>query len=262
MYEYTGPRPPEIDSEAQKFLRPTQSLTQDIIGKRAQGIGVGYEPERRATLEALLKSNLDKRQEDEVRSAQGMAGRSGLSGNLAAQNALEGRVRRDVGRTYGEGLANITIEDLARANQERDTNTERLRGLNEFNFNQENRRADFGLREFLGEGGLNQSESQFGRNLAFQQQQQSDQNNSDLAELATYAGLGLVSGGNPVVMAAAPTVTDALKSSGQGIAPSQSSAGAYGTQPSDTISALIRQRNKRGSRGSAVSGLGGQNIYG
>ena len=258
-FEYPGPRPPEIDTAERKFLRPTQALTTDIISPRAQGIGVGYDPERRTTLEALLKSNLDKRQEDEVRSAQGMAGRSGLSGNLAAQNALEGRVRRDVGRTYGEGLANITIEDLARANQERDTNTERLRALNEFNFGQENRRADFGLREFLGESGLNQNESQFNRNFGLSQQELADARNSELAELATYAGVSALSGGNPIVMAAAPQALGALGDSGTGIKPPSSVTGSYGSQPSDTFSALVKRRSK--SKSGGVTGLGGQEIY-
>jgi hypothetical protein len=50
-----------------------------------------------------------------------------------------------------EGVNTLNIEDLARANQERDINTARLQDLNTFNFGQENTGAEFDLNQWKAE---------------------------------------------------------------------------------------------------------------
>lgn len=217
---YSGFRPPAIDTEDRKFLRPTQALTTDIISNRAQGIGVGYDPARRQALEALLRSQLGKREEDEVRAAQGMASAAGLSGNLAAQEAMQGRVRRDIGRTLGEGLTQITIEDLERANQERDINTARLQALNLSNFGQENQRANFDLGVYNAEQGNRLSASQQALNQMNYENQLSNQGFSDLLNTG-IAGASLFMGQPQISLAMAPNALQALsgKTSGTGIDP-------------------------------------------
>lgn len=142
---YAGSRPPNIDRPGYEYLRPTQDLTQKTVMDRSQGIGVGYDPQRRQLLTDLVKSQLAQQEEDQYRSAKGAISASGLSGNPRAYEALAGRVKRDTGRQLGDSMAKIAIEDLTRANEERDVNTGRLMDLNSFNFGQENNVADFDL---------------------------------------------------------------------------------------------------------------------
>lgn len=203
---YSGARPPEVS-----FLRPVEKQITDILMRRSLGQDVGFDPERRRLLEENLRSRVGKQTEDSVRDAQGLAGRAGLSGNLRAQEALEGRVRRDADRTLTEGLTDISIEDLTRANQERDINTGRLQNLNTFNFDQQNRVADFDLRRFGLESGL-----QLG------QQKRDDAYTSDLLKTAIGgASLFLPQPAGSIVSATAPTAIDALtrRTSGTGVSP-------------------------------------------
>lgn len=167
---YSGLRPPRIDANGKEYLRPTQDLTQKTVMDRSQGIGVGYDPERRQLLTDLVKSQLGQQEEDQLRSAQGQISASGLSGNPRAYEALAGRVKRDTGRQLGDSLSKIAIEDLTRANDERDANTGRLLDLNKFNFGQENNAADFDLSVYGQEQGnrfkgasLDQNAEQFQR---------------------------------------------------------------------------------------------------
>lgn len=214
---YSGPEP-----AAPNYLRPSESLTYQTISKRSQGEDVGYDPARMEAQRGLLGSQIDKRLSDDVREMQGMAGRAGLGGNLRAQEALEGRARRDASRTYGEGLMGISIENLARANQERDINTDRLQRFNEFQFGQDRAVADFNLRKWAQEQGLQSGESQFASQLALQDRARQDEMFSDL--LGTGVNVGRIAMGD--YSAAAPLVLNmASQGTGYGAAPGASGAG-------------------------------------
>lgn len=219
---YSGLRPPRIDANGKEYLRPTQDLTQKTIMDRAQGIGVGYDPERRNLLTDLVRSQLGQQEEDQLREAQGRIASSGLSGNPRAYEALAGRVKRDTGRQLADSLSKIAIEDLGRANEERDANTARLQRLNETNFGQENNAADFDLSVYGQEQG-NRARSAAMDNQMYQyDQSRRDALFSDLGGLATDIGLGFATGG-----ASVPFTTAAK--AGTGISPTMTPANF--TQP-------------------------------
>ena len=234
---YEGLRPPRIDADT-PYLRPTQDLTQKIIGERAQGIGVGFDPARRSAQESLLRSQLEKIQEDQLHGAYGDISASGLSGNLAAREAISGRVRRDVGRSLSEGLTNITIEDLTRQNEERDTNTERLRALNEFNFGQENTRANFDFGVYGAEQGFKQSEAAG----ALAQRNQDNEFTSDLIQ--TGIGAASLFSGNPsgAIMMAQPMMNQ-MNQSGVGVSPSALQPYNYGINSANALKGRRRNLN-------------------
>lgn len=163
---YSGDRPPEIDREGYEYLRPTQDLTQDIIMGRAQGEGVGYDPARRQLLTDLARNELAMQEEDQLRSAKGAISSSGLSGNPRAYEAMAGRVKRDTGRNLENAMSRIAIEDLGRANEERDINTARLQDLNTFNFGQENAGAEFDLNQWKAEESAKQGRTGIGLDAA------------------------------------------------------------------------------------------------
>lgn len=140
---YSGSAPPTT-----QFLRPVEKQITDILMRRSQGEDVGFDPARRQLMVELLRSQIGAQTEDDVRSAQGLASRAGLSGNLRAQEALEGRVRRDSARTLGQGVTQIGIEDLTRAADDRNLAIGRLADLNQFNFGQQNAVANFDLDRF------------------------------------------------------------------------------------------------------------------
>lgn len=193
MQPYSGYRPPRIDytrpdGTKVEYLRPTQDLTQKIITERAQGIGVGYDPARQSAQQALLKSQLDKRAEDEMRMARGGLSAAGLSGNAAARGATEGRVQRDIGRTYGDALNQMAIESLARANQERDVNTARLQALNASNFGQENTAANFDADIWAREQGLGIADRAFNYGMSKDAQARQDAQNEEIASMLLGAG--------------------------------------------------------------------------
>lgn len=185
---YSGPTPPGIDYDGVKYLRPTQDLTQKIIGERAQGIGVGYDPRRTELLTNLARNQNQMSLEDSLHSANGQLASSGLSGNPRAYEALAGRARRDSARSLDNNLSQIAISDLERGNQERDANTARLQRLNETNFGQENTRADFGLNQYNQEQANRINAAEFNRGT-----QQYGQNRQDelLSTLGQYGGMAL-----------------------------------------------------------------------
>lgn len=213
---YSGLRPPRIDANGKEYLRPTQDLTQKTVMDRSQGIGVGYDPERRQLLTDLVKSQLGQQEEDQLRSAQGQISASGLSGNPRAYEALAGRVKRDTGRQLGDSLSKIAIEDLGVAQQERDINTARLTDLNKFNFGQENNAADFDLSVYGQEQGNRLSAAQFNESVRQANRNSRNELFSDLGGLA-LGGASLVMG-NP-----APLMLTAASQAGQGISPTSSS---------------------------------------
>lgn len=146
--KYSGYKPPHVS-----FLRPVEKQITDIVMQRSLGQGVGYDPARR---EALLKNfdieqgrNLETQKADIQNRLSGM----GLSRNLAANEELMGRALTESGRERNLYTNRVDIEDLARANEERDTNTARLQALNRTNFGQENKVADFDLDVFNAESG-------------------------------------------------------------------------------------------------------------
>lgn len=240
---YSGPTPPAVDSPGQEILRPTQKQVFDILMRRSQGKDVGYDPERKDAAISLLKSQIRRQEEDDVRDAKGMASRSGLGGNLAAQQALEGRVRRDASRNLSEGVDSITIEDLARANQERDVNTARLQQFNDSNFGQENTRADFGLRQYATEQGLQLQGQDFNSRQALANRELNNQTTSDL--IKTGIGVASLASGNPTyAIMTAPSAMNLVDSGGKGIAPA-STTYSNPNQPSDTLSALMRGKRSR-----------------
>lgn len=208
---YSGLRPPRIDANGKEYLRPTQDMTQKTVMGRSQGIGVGYDPERRNLLTELVKSQLGQQEEDQLRSAKGSIAASGLSGNPRAYEALAGRVKRDTGRQLGDSLSKIAIEDLGRANEERDINTGRLLDLNKFNFGQENNAANFDLDVYNQEQGnrLNTANVQ-NSNYRYDQDRQ-DKFYEGLAQLGGQAASGGFSGGNSAILS--------QTQSGKGVAP-------------------------------------------
>lgn len=219
---YGGARPPSPE-----FLRPAEALTWNTISKRSQGQDVGFDPARREALTALVKSELGKREEDELRSARGAISSSGLSGNPRAAEALSGRVSRDIGRTLGDELAKISIEDLTAANEEKRENTGYLQDFNKFNFGQSNRVADFDLDVYSAEEG-NRARS-FGLNEGVRQygQNREDDQLAGLFELLG-TGIGAYAGG-PAGAAIGSQVggslgTNTLRGSGTGIAPTAANA--------------------------------------
>jgi len=64
--QFSGARPPEVS-----FLRPVEKQVFEILSRRSLGQDVGFDPERQTKQTELLKSQLDRREEDEVRSALG-----------------------------------------------------------------------------------------------------------------------------------------------------------------------------------------------
>jgi len=172
---YSGARP-----MAPSYTKESEKAYWDIINPRSQGIGVGYAPEWMTQNTDLIRSELAKQQEDQIRSAQGSLSAAGLSGNPRAIEAMTGRINRDVGRQLGDELAKISIADLERKNQERDINTSRLGQFNQFQFGQGNKVADFDLGVYGAEQG-NRAQA-YGINEATRQYDQTrgDEQFSDL----------------------------------------------------------------------------------
>lgn len=142
---YSGLKPPPIDTPEYQSFRPVQQQITDILMRRSQGQDVGYDPARR---DALLKSYDLGRKKDLERSKADINDRlsgMGLSRNLKAVDALYNRAMEDYQTSKDKYVTDVDIEDLTRANEERDVNTARLQNLNTFNFGQENNRANFDL---------------------------------------------------------------------------------------------------------------------
>ena len=147
---YSGYKPPRIDYTDEsgkeiKNLRPVQQQITDILMQRSRGEDVGYDPTRRELMmkeyDLSNKGRLEDQRSDIVNALSGM----GLSGNLAAYDEMYGRASRDADTSRDLYQTRTDIEDLSRANEERDANTARLQALNLSNFGQENKAADFDL---------------------------------------------------------------------------------------------------------------------
>ena len=154
---FDGPRPPGV-----KFLRPVEKQITDILLRRSRGEDVGFDPRRREALLENFDIDQGRRQDEREGDIQNFISGAGLSRNVAAREALLGRTQREFDRERNLFRNRVDIEDLTRANEERDINTARLQNQNVFNFGQENTRADFALREnelenqrLLNEAGFN-----------------------------------------------------------------------------------------------------------
>jgi len=148
MPKYSGYRPPHT-----QHLRPVEDLITKITMERAQGQGVGYDPARRDALLKNFEIEQDRDLEDTKADLNNRLSGMGLSRNAAAYDEVIGRALREAGREKNLYTNRIDIEDLARRNEERDTNTARLQDLNTFNFGQENEAANFDLDVFRTESG-------------------------------------------------------------------------------------------------------------
>lgn len=222
---YGGLRPPRIDytdaaGKAHEIFRPTQQADFDITMAGAKGEGVGYDPARRTSAQALLESQIGKQREDDVRSAQGQLAASGLSGNPRAYEALAGRVNRDAARTLGEQTNALNIEDLGAARQDRENARLRLANLNRLNFGQEDKAADFDLSVYGAEQGNRLAAANFNEGA-----RQYDQNQGDEFTNSLLQGAGSLAGmyfGGPTGAVIGGQAASALSGSGKGIGPTTS----------------------------------------
>lgn len=225
---YGGARP-----EKPQYTAQSEKALYDTILPRSQGVGVGYDPQWLNENTNLLKSTIGQQEEDQLRSAQGSLSAAGLSGNPRAYEAMAGRVKRDTGRQLADSMSKINIADLERKNQERDTNTARLQGFNQFEFGQGNKVADFDLGVYNAEQGNQLSASaqalgQYNQDRAFTDQQQSELGQFGLSAASLVMG-------NPAPLIAG----NALKSSGTGIAPES------GLQTPSFYNQPLNSRNRR-----------------
>lgn len=211
---YSGARPiaPSYTKEAEKALYET-------ILPRSQGVGVGYDPARRASAQALLESTIGRQREDDVRAAKGRVSASGLSGNLRAQEALTGRVERDAARSLADQTNALNIEDLTYAANERDVNTGRLQNFSNFQFGQGNKVADFDLGVYSGEEGLKRDAANDAMEAYQYDRNQSDEFLNSLIEGGAMAA-GMYFGG-PAGASVGSSAAQALvgRQPGTGIAP-------------------------------------------
>lgn len=237
---YAGARPP-----APEYLRPTEKQLYEMLSERSKGIGVGFDPKRSQLMTELVKSQLGAQTEDDVRAAQGSLSAAGLSGNPRAIEATTGRVRRDATRTMGDELSKIAIEDLTRANDERDINTQRFQNFNNTNFAQANNVANFDADIYGTEQGLQRQSSVDALTQGNYEQNRGDDRMNDLVGLGLAgADLYLTSQGAPPGTASSVAAL-AGRQSGTGIAPqtinTTSGVGYRNTSP-------IITRNRRNTQ--------------
>jgi hypothetical protein len=151
---------------------------------------------------------------------------------------LTGRVQRDIGRSLSDQLGAISIEDLTRANEERDVNTARLQRLNETNFGQENTRSAFDLDVYNSEQGNRRGASQD----EMARQQMSNQGMSDLLNTGIGAASLFMGNPAPLVMSAGANALS-NRSAGQGIAPNAASMNYFAPPGTQSQNALKRRTN-------------------
>lgn len=137
---YEGYRPPHVS-----FLRPVEEDITRILRERAAGQGVGYEPQRRQELLDIYDTDAKRQADRENQDLQNRISGMGLSRNPAVYQELMGRANADRAADRSNYVKGIDVEDLARRNEERDVNTQRLSDLNRFNFGQEDNAANFDL---------------------------------------------------------------------------------------------------------------------
>lgn len=146
MYQpYSGYRPPAIDYAGHNNLRDVQQTITDTLMRRSQGQDVGYDPrliaEANQGFDATQAQQADRAKEDINNELSG----TGQSRNLAARAQTLGRFNTDQQRQKTQFMTGVDIANMERANQEKQTATAGLQGLNSFDFGQEDRRADFDL---------------------------------------------------------------------------------------------------------------------
>lgn len=200
---YSGHKPP-----LPNYTRDTEKLIYETLARRSQGEDVGFDPRRR---EALLENYeiendryLDRQTDDIQNALSGM----GLSKNLRAYDALMLRALEDNKRDKDLYTNRVDIEDLSRANEERDINTARLQDFNNFNFGQENTRAGFDLDVYNSEN--NQKNANYSQKVQRANNYQDPLGAFVQGGLSTYGALssGGSSGGLSVGGGGTPYVPD------------------------------------------------------
>lgn len=156
---YSGMRPPPWDEGEKKTLQPVKNQWADLLMK-----GTGeMSPEAMQILGSgpylgiareLFDSRMKRVADDARKQATGRVSSAGLGGNLAARQAIEGQTEEDIAERTKEGHMELTLDDLARANQNRSQLRVQLPTFTQMGFNHENRRADFDKSIWLGEQGL------------------------------------------------------------------------------------------------------------
>ena len=222
---YSGDRPPEIDTDEKKILRPTQAQLFDILMARSKGEDVGYSPAWMSENTKLIESQLGRQEEDQLRASKGSLSAAGLSGNPRAYEATAGRVKRDTGRSLSDAMSQLAISDMERKNEERDVNTARLQDLNTFNFGQENIGAEFDLNKWKAEESAKQTRTGLGLDYAQMYRDPGSQALTSIGgSLTSIGGMGMMGGGG----GGSPTMSSSAsalgRTSGQGIAPTSSYA--------------------------------------
>lgn len=223
---YAGARP-----MAPSFTRESEKAIYDTILPRSQGVGVGYDPARRTAAQALLQSTIAKQREDDMREAQGRVAASGLSGNLRAQEALTGRVARDSARSLADQTNALNIEDLTRANEERDINTQRLQNFSNFQFGQGNKVADFDLGVYGAEQGGRERSFGLNEDVRRYDQDSSRQETDDLIGLGLAGTDMYLRATNPTYSGAASIAALLGRPSGTGIYPTTGKKEYIGSYP-------------------------------
>jgi hypothetical protein len=156
---YSGMKPPRIDytdasGSPVEILRPTQKQDFDITMRRSLGQDVGYDPSWMSSATALTKNELGRAKEDNLRAQKGSLSAAGLSGNPRAYEATAGRVERNYSTDLENSLNRLNVANMEASRSDKNAATERLATLNQNNFGQENKAADFDLRAYLGEEGI------------------------------------------------------------------------------------------------------------
>lgn len=208
---YSGLRPPRVNYDPNvespvpspgNILRPVQQMITDTVSRRSQGQDVGYDPARRNKLQENFDIQQNRDYENQSADIKNRLAGQGLSRNAAANDDALGRALRAKNEEKAIYTNKIDIEDLARANEERDVNTGRLQALNAQNFGQENTAANFDLNAYNSE---NQSRLGFGGLQLRAEQQAYDQYEDPYASALGIAGNAIStirnngSSGSPVI---------------------------------------------------------------
>lgn len=129
-------------------LRSVEDLTDEILMRRAQGMDVGFDPARLSGLKSIYDIGAKQQEEEAVQGYNDQLSGIGQSRNLGARQALIGKYRTEAGRERNKYFQGLDVEDLTRANEERDVNTGRLQEQSLRKFAQENAGANFDYRQW------------------------------------------------------------------------------------------------------------------
>lgn len=140
---YEGHRPP-----LPNYTRDVEKQVYETLMRRSQGQDVGFDPRRRDALLENYNIENDRYLDRQTNDIQNRLSGMGLSKNLRAYDALMNRALEDNKRDGDLYRNRVDIEDLTRRSDEKIHNTDQLQAFNNFNFGQENTRANFDLSEY------------------------------------------------------------------------------------------------------------------